>query len=96
MIIFSGEYVQMDKYPGYYWNVVTQQLYSCKTGVLVPLKPKTPWEIRIHGRRLPHRDGYMVSVRGKRKFIALEWLKTLVVPNIAQVFPEQTKGNDNG
>ncbi len=71
MITFPPEFVTTC-YPGYFWNTATQRLYSIKvTGELHELKYYKPsyWTNWI--------EGYHVSVRGKRKWLTIQYLKEL-------------------
>jgi hypothetical protein len=72
------------RHPGYYWNIYDDQLYSCKSGELIPLT-KSKWFDRHRkspGRKptgLFHGElGYKVSVKGKAKFIPLRELRKLL------------------
>jgi hypothetical protein len=71
VITFPKEFVAT-KYPGYYWNIVDQKLYSIKvTGMLKPLAYQKPnhWN---HGM-----DNYKVSVNGRHRYLYLDYLKKL-------------------
>lgn len=71
MITFPPEFV-ITKYPGYYWNTVDCKLYTIKiTGELRPMVFRT-------GNRWNHyRSGYQISHRGHRKFLSMDYLRTL-------------------
>ena len=73
----------MTKFPGYFWNVRTERLYTIKsTGCLKMLKENTYWVIKQYG----FEPGYRVSVKGIRRHLTLRYLKTLTpAPN--QVIP---------
>lgn len=63
------------KFPGYFWNVEDQQLYSIKIhGVLRPLKIIQPNNFNM----LP-RPAYRVSVKGRRRLLFLDDLKKLTL-----------------
>ena len=83
MITFPPEYVKI-KYPGYFWNVNTQQLYSIKSGKVKPLKLNSGnWLSRTTGRVIgPH---YQVSVEGVKRYILIEKLKQLAIPTTNEV-----------
>jgi len=81
MITFPAEYVAT-KYPGYFWNTKTKKLYSVKvTGALRPLV------FRNISQWTPE-AGYSVSVNGKKRFMKLDYLRTLTPKT--QVFPVYT------
>ncbi len=86
MITFNPEFVAT-AYPGYFFNVKDEQLYSMKVdGILKPLKYKHPnhWN-RIgtypsrldDGSKVYSKGGYHVSVQGRPRFYAIEQLKEL-------------------
>lgn len=82
MITFPAEYVAT-KYPGYFWNTLTDKLYSIKvTGALRPLtfQKANYWRPEA---------GYAVSVNGKKRTLKLSYLRTLS-PS-PQVFPTYSK-----
>lgn len=71
MITFPPEFVTT-KYPGYFWNTKTRRLFSIKvTGELR--------ELRYHkaSRWNNFTSGYHVSVKGERRWLRDEYLKTL-------------------
>lgn len=70
MITFPPEFVTT-KYPGYYWNTITQRLYTIKvTGELRELhKP--------HSNFTKGKDVYAVSYKGIRRWILVSELKAL-------------------
>lgn len=60
------------KYPQYYWDNINFRLYSTKKGnTLRPLKRQTPnkWN--------EYKEGYTISVDGCRKFLSIDYLKSL-------------------
>ena len=61
------------RFPGYFWNVETRQLYSIKVGgVLRPLKIRKPsvWnKLRC--------DAYPVCVNGERRYLSIDYLNKL-------------------
>lgn len=62
------------KYPGYFWNVPEQALYSIKvSGVLTRLK-KYNWIYKNYPISREHLPHYRVSVKGKRKILTVEEL----------------------
>lgn len=88
MVIFPLNYVQLSEYPGYYWNIQTRKLYSCKSGELKELTLVR--EFRYPGRHgtvtLP--AGYSISVKGQRHRLSRVWLETVQLPTDCQTFPE--------
>lgn len=83
MIVFPVGFIET-RYPGYYFEPSSNQLYSIKiTGMLKPLKPQKYWNPNnnyrgnassglIHGE-----GGYQVSHKGRRHFMPLRELKLL-------------------
>jgi hypothetical protein len=80
MVTLPKEYVAT-KYPGYYWNLINQRLYSVKvTGELTPLK-------KLYPNRFNHytEEGWRVSVKGERRFLSQTYL--LKLKAVDTVFP---------
>lgn len=78
MIIEELTLTPLKNYPGYYWDVEKQVLYSIKIGgVLRKLKrhKPNPFVRRING---PY---YELSRNGHRHCLALRYLETLKVDN---------------
>jgi hypothetical protein len=75
MIKFPSKHFVKTIYPGYFWNIEEQKLYSIKSGVLKPLK------FQKGGMRTTNnfitRPGYKVSINNTTKFVSLTYLKTL-------------------
>ena len=72
MIVFPSDFVKT-MYPGYFWNVNTQKLYSIKSGKVKELKLNSgTYPIRPHGQMGPH---YQVSVEGRKRYLLVEKLK---------------------
>ena len=73
------------KYPGYFWNVDDQVLYSLKvTGVLKPLCKTFPNHFNNYSE-----PGYRVSVKANRRFLSMTYLTQLesgdsVIPTYVQ------------
>ncbi len=84
MIQFPPYFVKI-KYPGYFWNVKEQVLYSIKIhGVLTPLKLKKAFRgMTKQGVLIEHPEGYGISFQGKRKHLPLDYLKTLSYSKLA-------------
>lgn len=63
------------KYPGYFWNIEEKKLYSIKqSGELKELKMQNP--NRWNHIPMP---GYIVSFKGRRKYLAIGYLNKLVL-----------------
>jgi len=86
MITFKPEFVAT-KFPGYFFNVEDEKLYSIKIeGVLKPLKFYKPnrfnhmWRYAIKlndGSKVTTKGGYYIFFHGMRKFYPIEHLKEL-------------------
>ncbi len=70
MIIFPPEFVKL-RYPGYYWNTLTKELYSIK--VSGKLHKLTVTKTRLV-RGVLHPEGYRISVKGQRILLPLTYL----------------------
>lgn len=82
MIIFSQDFVQIDKFPGYYWNIKAQALYSCKSGLLKKLLNGVFfWK----GKAIAER--YKISHNGIVHYLLVKDLIKLKVPSETQIFP---------
>lgn len=69
------------KYPGYFWHVPTQSLYSLKVdGILKPLKISGP----NHFNKW-HEPGYRVSVEGQRRVLWLSYLQKLKYTGYSEI-----------
>lgn len=68
------------KFPGYFWNLDTKQLFTAKQGVLYPMKISNP-------NRWNQLDepAYRVSHEGRRRNLVLSYLNTLTPT--ASTFP---------
>lgn len=93
MIQFPPSFVQLDRYPGYYWNVQEQKLYSAKSGVLKPLHFMKAFNgySKFLRRNVDFKAGYHISVNGVKIKLNLEDLRLLKVPAHVQIFPEKVK-----
>lgn len=75
------------KYPGYFFNTLDKKLYSIKIdGILKPLKLRRPnrfnhlntYPVKLKdGSRVYSEGGFMVSVKGRSRFYAIEQLVEL-------------------
>lgn len=70
MVTFPPQFVAT-RYPGYFWNVDTQTLYTAKLGVLKEMKRDKPSHFNHQF------DGYRVSVNGHRRCLRIEYLRSL-------------------
>jgi len=84
------------KFPGYYWNLNTNRLYSIKIdGVLKPLKRSTPNKFNtLHLRGAKY--GYRVSVKGKSRWLLDAYLESLdqstsIIPVAEKRHPHPSK-----
>ena len=84
MVVLPKDFVET-KYPGYFFNVVDENLYSVKvTGTLKPLAKSRPNQFNHF------RTGWGVSVRGNHRWLDLEELRRIKPkPTIYPVWPEQ-------
>ncbi len=65
------------KYPGYFFNVEDEKLYSLKIdGILKPLKKHTPTYFNQLGR-FTNAGAFQCSVKGQRRWLSLEQLRKL-------------------
>ena len=88
MVVLPKDFVQLDRFPGYYWHVGEQKLYSLKvTGVLTPLKFYKATRMFARGTLIDYPDGYRISVEGKRRFVDLAYLMKISTPKHNQTFP---------
>lgn len=88
MVVLPDGFVQLDRYPGYYWNVIDKKLYSCKSGILKPMVMKKAYRGPLpNGRFVNAKEGYSVSVNGIHKKISHQWLLNVTVPIPTQVVP---------
>jgi hypothetical protein len=93
MVLLPDGFVQLDRLPGYYWNVIDKQLYSCKSGILKPMVKKKAYRGHIPGGGyVDAKEGYQVSVNGIHKKISYQWLLNIKVPVTTQVFPVTAGG----
>lgn len=89
MIIFPYGYVAT-KYPGYFWNIKTQTLFSVKIGgELREIKSQKPNLWNNLGNRSKGRGmegGYRISHKGRRRWLLIADLKELEETHT--IFPE--------
>ena len=94
LVSFPPEFIAT-AFPGYFFNVTDEKLYSMKIdGILKPLKYQRPnqfnhmWRHPVKlrdGSEVTASGGYYVSVKGRRKFYAIEKLKDL--PHVESIVP---------
>lgn len=83
MVVFPSEFVAI-KYPGYFWHLTEQRLYSIKvSGILRPLS------VSNHARYTHGENLYKLSVNGKKRHIYEETLKKIKAPSKNQTVPVQ-------
>ena len=76
MVTLPPEFIAT-KYPGYFWNVNTNRLYSLKvSGELRPLKHIKPNRWNNMWRYSPT-GGYRVSVKGRNRYLYDDYLNNL-------------------
>lgn len=60
------------KFPGYFWDIKSQRLLTIKpSGILRPLKKPKPSHFN------DYTDGYRVCVSGVRRWLFMDYLKSL-------------------
>lgn len=90
MVQFPPSFVQLDRYPGYYWNVDDQQLYSIKSGVLSPIKIKQAYRGPTRGGFIDTEAGYVISINGQRRKLTQRYLSTIGLMPDTQLVPMRT------
>jgi len=90
MITLPKEFTAIIKYPGYFWNIDSQTLWSIKiNGVLKELKASN-LSFSTSFRRFD--KGYFISHKGLRRFISLDSLKrTTYKDSVIPVKKERSK-----
>jgi hypothetical protein len=78
MIVLPAGFVST-RYPGYFWNIPEQKLYTAKGGVLKKMYFSKGYN--------NHPPGYKVSHLGYRKTMSLEYLQYLKYPTKVEIFP---------
>ena len=86
MVTLPKEFVAT-KYPGYFFNITDERLYSVKvTGMLKPLA-------KVYPNQFNHfRAGFSVSIRGQKRVLEMSYLKTLKpMPSVFPVYEPEMK-----
>jgi hypothetical protein len=77
MITFPPDFV-CTRYPGYYWNTKTHRLFSIKvSGELHEMKYTKP------SRFTNYKEGYRVSYKGEKRWLSIQYLKSLTSQEIS-------------
>ena len=90
MVTLPMQFIQLPRFPGYYWNTQTDSLWSCKVnGVLKPLKKHKGFT----GYGLNIAPGYRVSIDGHQKSLdhhkLVQYVATVRESQPIQIFPTQ-------
>jgi hypothetical protein len=69
MITFHPDFVAIKRYPGYFWNIKEQHLYSIKSGGLKKMKviPPSRW---VNG----FGDYWRISHQGINRYLSKQYL----------------------
>lgn len=88
MIIFPPN-ITPTKFEGYYWDLDRGMLYSIKVGgKLRKLRLGTnAFYPKVQRGEIPRMQGYQVSVKGKSRFLSLEYLNNLTLTDIVLELP---------
>lgn len=72
MLMFPLEFVPIERYPGYVWNVKERRLYTYKLGSLrpLPIRYPNPWSRMT----VPY---YVISHLGRKRNLELSELQKL-------------------
>ena len=75
VIKFPKKFIQLDKYPGYYWHTEEKQLYSLKiTGVLRPMVKSKAF--CGYGYNIP--AGWRISKNASRRVLTVEIIEHMI------------------
>ena len=89
MVQFPPEYIQLTRYPGYYWNTKEKRLFSIKSGILKQIKLEKAYKGYIRGYGYVDAEpGYRISVEGQRRKLSQRWLCSSKMPTATQTVPE--------
>lgn len=69
------------RYPGYFWDIPNQKLYSIKTGILKEVIKKKAY------RR--HEPGWFVSYKGVRRKFTEKYVSSLKYPDKVEIYPKE-------
>jgi hypothetical protein len=73
-------------WPGYFWHLEQERLYSIKSGVLKELKQRPAYYTRHFGRLVKvDEPNYQISVCGRRILVQISRLKRLKAPATDQI-----------
>lgn len=88
MIIFPPN-VTPTKFDGYYWDLNLKILYSIKIGgKLKKLRIGTnSFYPKVQRGEIARMQGYQVSVKGKSRFLSLEYLNNLTLDDVVLELP---------
>ncbi len=79
MVKFPKKFVQLDRFPGYYWNTEEKHLYSIKvTGVLRKLTFHKGFNGYARGTYLEIPPGYQISMHGAKRYLAVSSIERMV------------------
>lgn len=79
MVKFPKKFVQLDRFPGYYWNTEEKHLYSIKvTGVLRKLTFHKGFIGYARGTYLEVPPGYQISKDGHKRHLSVTVIENLV------------------
>lgn len=90
MIAFPPGFIQIRRYPGYYWNIHDKMLYSCKSGILRRLTKTKAFKGYTSYDFIDKPEGFKVSIKGIPKFVSISFLETLTYPDQTQIFPKES------
>ena len=78
MLMFPLEYVPVDQYPGYVWNLKEKKLFSFKGGTLKEMRLSWPGPIHGMSKKVP-REGlfYCISHLGIKQYLKKDELMKL-------------------
>ncbi len=84
MIRFPDGFVKTH-WPGYFWHLPSQRLYSIKSGTLKELKLYKELWYRMNGRMVREQEpNYQLSLSGRRVTVRLTQLQKLKEPTHPQ------------
>lgn len=88
MVQFPHSFVQLDKYPGYYWNTQEKKLYTMKIdGVLKPMKLSPAYRGPSPTGWVDAEAGYRISTNGRKRRLTYAYLCSIKTPPEVQTVP---------